>query len=253
VARPALALQHGFVVAEGRLVVARLIRERRCRVRSVLMTPAARDASADVIEMLAADVPVYLVDQAVLAAAAGFNFHRGCLAIADRPAPVPPAALAAADLVVALERCGNVDNMGGIFRSAAAFDVDAVLLSPGCCDPLYRKSIRTSMGAALSVPFVHLPEWPAPLADLQARGFTLVATTPAPAAATLNDVFRSGRPRRVALLAGSEGDGLSEAAMAMADIRVRIPISPRVDSLNVAVAVSIVLARLSASPVSGKT
>jgi tRNA G18 (ribose-2'-O)-methylase SpoU len=253
VSNPPLAVERGFVVAEGRLVVERLIRERRCRVRSVLMTAAARDAAAAVLPMLADDVPVYVADQAVLASTTGFNIHRGCLAIADRPVPVPLSALDHATTVVVLERCGNVDNMGGIFRSAAAFDADAVVLSPGCCDPLYRKAIRTSMGAALSVPFVQLSDWPAPLRDLKARGFTLVATTPAHGIRSVNDAFLSGRPRRVAVLAGSEGDGLSEAALAAADVRVRVPISSRVDSLNVVVALSIVLARLSASPVSGKT
>jgi tRNA G18 (ribose-2'-O)-methylase SpoU len=241
-------------VAEGRLVVERLILERRCRVRSVLVSPAARRAMSNALDTLPDDVPVFVVDTAAVESITGFNIHRGCLAIADRPhaADLRPLSAAARTLIV-LERCGNVDNMGGIFRSAAAFDADGVILSPGCCDPLYRKAIRTSMGAALSVPFAQPSAWPQALADLKADGFVLVATTPRPAAVPVDEAFAAGRPPRVAVLAGAEGDGLSDEALALADMSVRVPISARVDSLNVVVALGIVLARLSASPVSGKT
>jgi tRNA G18 (ribose-2'-O)-methylase SpoU len=253
VSQPELALTRGCFVAEGRLVVERLILERRCRVRSVVVTNTAHRAMAAALAALPEDVPVYLADHALMESMTGFHIHRGCLAIADRPSPQPSAALEWASTLVVLERCGNVDNMGGIFRSAAAFNVDAVVLSPGCCDPLYRKAIRTSMGAALSVPFVPLTVWPQGLADLKAQGFVVVATTPREGTMPIDDAFRYGRPTRLAVLAGAEGDGLSAEALALADVCVRVPTSSRVDSLNIVVALSIVLARLSALPVSDKT
>ena len=133
-----------------------------------------------------------------------------------------------------------------MFRNVAAFGADGVLLSPACCDPLYRKAIRTSMGATIRVPFSRIDEWPGGLADLRATGFTVVALTPRRPAQTL-DQFAAGRPARLALLVGTEGAGLSEQAAAFADARVRIPIGEGVDSLNLSVATGIALARLSGS------
>ena len=166
--------------------------------------------------------------------------------------PAPPsidAVLADARLVVVLDGVTNADNVGGVFRNAAAFGADAVLLDAASCDPLYRKAIRTSMAATLHVPFVRLTnrtdEWPAALGDLKARGFTIVALTPAGAGRDLDEFAALRRPTRLALLFGSEGPGLSAASEAAADHCVRIPISPRVDSLNLAVAAGIALHRLS--------
>src|SRR4029453_10644009 len=124
----------------------------------------------------------------------------------------------------ALERVTNADNVGGVFRNAAAFGVDAVLLSPGCCSPLYRKAVRTSMGAALRVPFVELDDWPTPLAILREGGFTVLALTQRHAPETLDTFAEASRPRRIALVLGSEGAGLSPDAEALADRRVAIPI-----------------------------
>ena len=144
--------------------------------------------------------------------------------------------------MLVLEGVNNPDNIGGLFRSAAAFGVDLVVLGPGCSDPLYRKAIRTSMAATLQVPFVAAGEWPAALSLLRAHGFRVMALTPAADAVPLDDCPRD-HPR-LALLAGAEGDGLTPAAMAAADQRVRIPIADGTDSLNVTVAVSIALHRL---------
>jgi tRNA G18 (ribose-2'-O)-methylase SpoU len=183
----------------------------------------------------------------VLNALAGFNFHRGCLALAERgPASVPIESLFGLPLLVGLEGVGNPDNVGGIFRNALALGAGGIVLDPASGDPFYRKAIRTSMGAALTVPFARLDDWPAGLQRVRATGFTIVALTPAAEAIDITS-FASGRtPGPLMLLAGHEGLGLSEAAMAASDARCRIPIDPRSDSLNVAVAVGIALAILAA-------
>ena len=139
-----------------------------------------------------------------------------------------------------LEGVSNADNVGGVFRNAAAFGA-SVLLSPACCDPLYRKAIRTSMGAVLRVPFARLDEWPSALAEVRAAGFTMAALTLREPAETLAMFARRPRAGRLAWLVGTEGAGLSDAVEAAADHRVRIPISRAVDSLNLAVAVGIAL------------
>jgi tRNA G18 (ribose-2'-O)-methylase SpoU len=184
---------------------------------------------------------VFVVDQQTMNGIAGFNIHRGCLALAKRPATLTleTLPLAAARRLVILEGVNNPDNIGGIFRSAAAFGVDAVVLGPACSDPLYRKSVRTSMAATLAVPFADAGVWPDALAWLRARGWPIVALTPAADAAPLDTL--PSNPPNVALLVGAEGDGLSAAALAAADRLLRIPMSPRVDSLNVTVATSIAL------------
>jgi tRNA G18 (ribose-2'-O)-methylase SpoU len=163
----------------------------------------------------------------------------------QRPPPSPlDDVLRDARLVVALEDVANADNVGGVFRNVAAFGADAVLLSPSCCDPLYRKAIRTSMAATLRVPFARIDAWPEGLSDLRARGFTLVALTPREPAQALDSFARTGRTDRLVLLVGAEGAGLSPAVERAADVRVRIPVRPVVDSLNLAVATGIALSRL---------
>ena len=148
-------------------------------------------------------------------------------------------------VVLVLEGVSNADNVGGVFRNAAAFGVRGVLLSPTCCDPLYRKAIRTSMGAVLRVPFARLDDWPAGLTPMRGAGFTIAALTPRAPSETLDAFAARPRPERLALLVGTEGAGLTLAAESAADHRVRIPIDERVDSLNVAVAVGIALYALS--------
>ena len=238
-ADPDALARAGLFVAEGRLVVRRLLANHRFLTRSILVTDAARDAMREVLDQTR--TPVFVVDQPTMNGIAGFNIHRGCLALAERPAAATLADLALdkARLVVVLEGVNNPDNVGGIFRSASAFGADAVILGPSCSDPLYRKSVRTSMAATLDVPFAEAGAWPQAIADLRTRGFTVLALTPSLDATPIDDSPR--HLERVAILVGAEGEGLSEAAMTAADYRVRIPMPGTADSLNVTVAASIAM------------
>jgi tRNA G18 (ribose-2'-O)-methylase SpoU len=188
-------------------------------------------------------VPVYVASQAAMNAVAGFNFHRGCLALAVRPAPVTLAGLPLGSLsrVVVAEGVNNPDNVGGLFRNAAALGADALVLGPDCGDPLYRKAIRTSMAASLVLPWAGAGPWPDALDELAGAGLVVVACTPDPTAPALHDVTL---PRRSAVLVGAEGPGLSAVALGRASLRVRIPMHGTMDSLNVATAAAIVLAAL---------
>lgn len=238
IAAPDELLALGVFVAEGRLVVRRLIDLRQWSIESILLTPAAADTISDVLPLTTA--PIYIVDQDVMNGIAGFNIHRGCLAIARRPATTTLDRIVAGPLarVLMLEGVNNPDNVGGLFRTAAAFGVELVVLGPNCGDPLYRKAIRTSMGATLSVPFANAPQWPGAIADLRADGFSVVALTPDMSAAPLEDV----RPAaKLALLVGSEGEGLTREAFDAATLMARIPMSQAVDSLNVTTAASIAM------------
>ena len=228
---------HGLFVAEGRFVVRRLFELQRFAVESVLVTPAALASFGDVLPDA---VPVYVADQALLNSVTGFNFHRGCLALARRPDVVRPVM---GNRLVALEGIGNPDNVGGIFRTAAAFGVDGVLLDSASGDPLYRKAIRTSMGTALQVPFARVEKWPDELDSYKSSGFAVLALTPRASAQSLEEIAQRP-PQRWILLAGAEGPGLSETTLIIADVHVRIPIVQTVDSLNVTVAVGIALSRL---------
>ena len=234
----------GLFVAEGRFVVGRLLASRRFRVKSIILTPAALQGLSNA---LLADTPVHVLEQEALNRITGFNFHRGCLALAHRPQETAPAGLGDARRLLALEGVGNPDNVGGLFRVAAAFGVDGLLLDPASADPFYRKAIRTSMGAVLDVPFERVLPWPTALGRYRARGFDVVALTPRDDARPLADYAAGGAPaRRIVVMVGGEGAGLTEEALAESTARVRIPISPSVDSLNVAVAAGIALAQLAA-------
>ena len=167
-----------------------------------------------------------------------------------RPPPEPADALIVrVRTLVVLEAVSNADNVGGIFRNAAAFGADGVLLGPTSCDPLYRKAIRTSMGAVLHVPFARCDagDWPAALARARAAGLAIVALTPRAPADPLEAIAPRLASARLALVLGSEGVGVTDAVEAMADYRVRIPVSEHVDSLNVAVAAGIALYRIMAA------
>lgn len=225
----------------------RLVEADTYDIQSIVLTPAALESMADLAGRVRC--PVFVVGKEALASITGFNFHRGCLALAERPDAEPPDhslhAFAGARRLIALESVGNPDNIGGLFRVAAAFGAGGVLLDRASGDPFYRKAIRTSMGACLRVPFMRLASWPADLGLLRSSGFEVVALTPDPDAIPLADYARGLQPdSRLILMLGAEGPGLSAAAFSVASARVRIPIAPGVDSLNVTVAAGIALAAL---------
>ena len=235
-------------LAEGRRVVERLLISPRFRARSVLVTRPELASLHSTVE--ACEVPVYLVERRLLEHVAGARFHQGCVAVGELPGDRSPAEVLAplggrARRLLVLERVADPDNIGGLFRSGRAFGVDAVVLGPGCTHPLYRKAVRTSMGATLELPFARAGSWLKELAFLRAAGFTLIALTPRPEALDITALGRSRPvPERVALLLGGEGYGLSEEALAEADLQVRIAMAPGVDSINVASAAGIALHRL---------
>jgi tRNA G18 (ribose-2'-O)-methylase SpoU len=249
VSEPELLHAQGLFVAEGRLVVQRMIESGRFRVRSLLVNDAAWRALEPFCQRLPTDLDVFLGSAGDFKELTGYHIHRGCLALVERPEPILlDAILPSARFVIVLEQVTNADDVGGVFRNAAAFGADAVLLSPGTCDPLYRKAIRTSMAATLRVPFATLDHesglWREALAGLRARGFGLVALTPRDPAQGLEEFARQMKHSRLAVLFGTEGAGISRDAEAAADYHVRIPIVDGVDSLNLAVASGIVLYRL---------
>jgi tRNA G18 (ribose-2'-O)-methylase SpoU len=238
IADPDRLMDLGLFVVEGRLVARRLLDLQHWAIDSFLLTQPAAEALADVLPKTSA--PVYIADQAVMNGIAGFNIHRGCLSVVRRPPTETLDRIAAGPLsrVLVLEGVNNPDNIGGLFRSAAAFGIELVVLGPNSGDPLYRKAIRTSMGATLSMPFVQAAQWPGAIADLRIEGFRVVALTPAFAAAPLDDI----RPvTKLALLVGSEGAGLTREALAAATMMARIPMTADVDSLNVTTAASIAM------------
>ena len=246
VREPALLVRRGLLIAEGRFVVRRLLDTGRIRVRSLLVNEAALTGLQDVLERVDPSCDVYVASPDVITAATGFNMHRGCLAVAERPDEVPlETLLATSHFVAVLERVVDPDNVGAVFRGAEAFGVDALLLSPGCGDPFYRKAIRTSSGAALVVPSVAAAPWPDALDRLRAAGFVIAATTPDDAAMDIGAFVGSAAAGgRIAVLLGTEGHGLTAEALARADVRLRIPMSGALDSLNIAMAAGIVLHRL---------
>ena len=234
----------GFI-AEGEVVLSVLLGpDARCAARSVLAAENRVARLAPLLEAAPADLPVYVAGQAVMDAIVGFHIHRGLLAHGARPSDPGPGALLAGlparSLVVALFGVSNHDNMGGVFRNAAAFGADAVLLDAACCDPLYRKAIRVSVGAALKVPFARVGPGEDPLALLADAGFEAFALSPAGA----ESVATVERPARAAVLLGAEGPGLPSSILARART-VAIPMAAGWDSLNVAAASAIVLHRLS--------
>jgi tRNA G18 (ribose-2'-O)-methylase SpoU len=246
---------HGLFVAEGRFVVERLVTAGRQRVLSVLANEAALAALAPALVRI--EAPIFVCAPRFFERLSGHHFHRGCLALAERPADADARALAAgASALVVLDRVADADNVGSVFRSALAFGVDALWLGPGCADPLARKAIRTSMAATLRVPFARLsphaegaadgaasarPIWPECLAELERSGFGVLALSPREPAHDLAEYALSGAARRFALVVGSEGAGLSPEVEALASTRLRIGMRPGVDSLNLGVAAGIAL------------
>jgi tRNA G18 (ribose-2'-O)-methylase SpoU len=241
---PAELGRRGLVVVEGRLVVARLLTETTLQVEALLLTAGAARAMDAILARVANSIEVLVVPQPWMQGITGFNLHRGSIAIARRPPAIDVATLIAAGArrLLVLEGVNNPDNIGGLFRTARAFGVQGLVLGPGCGDPLYRKAIRVSCGAALVVPFAHDPDWPRSLGILRQHGIELAALSPNPALPSIDEIVKSRAPGRgLALLLGAEGPGLTDAARACADVVVRIPIDEASDSLNVTVAAGIAL------------
>jgi tRNA G18 (ribose-2'-O)-methylase SpoU len=240
---------HGLFVAEGRLVVRRVIENGTYRVRSLLVNDAARRDLAALIECLPPEVPVILARTSAFRDLTGFNIHRGCLALVEHPpARAIDDVLVRDGPVVMLEGVSNADNVGGIFRNAAAFGAAGVILDEQSCDPFYRKAVRTSMAAVLTVPFARAVGWHDALIRVRGAGLFLSALTPRVTATPIADFTAALGGRRVALVVGAEGAGLSDATLGIADAAVRIPLAQGVDSINVSIAAGIALYLLN-SPV----
>jgi tRNA G18 (ribose-2'-O)-methylase SpoU len=226
----------GLFIAEGEKVIGRALAA-GYPMRSMLLSDKWLETMRPAAER--AGAPVFVAEPAVLEQVTGFHVHRGALASMARTAlPDPVGLLAAARRIVVLEKVNNHTNIGAIFRSAAALGMDAVLLAPDCADPLYRRSVRVSMGTVFAVPWAKLEPWPQALGLLEQHGYRRMALTPAPDAVDLRGL-RLAPDEKVALLLGSEGDGLSARAMAACDLRVRIAMAAGVDSLNVAAAAAV--------------
>jgi len=224
--------ERGFFIAESPLVVRRLLESGR-RIRSVLVTPARLGSLTDAFERAALDAPVYVAPDAVLRRVVGFDLHRGAVAAADRwPMPAIEGVLHGARRVAVLERVNDHENLGVLFRSAAALGVDAVLLDSECSDPLYRRCVRVSIGHVLRLPWTRIMS----VDEVRRAGFTTFALTPSAGATPIDEVEW---PERVAMLFGAEGPGLSDVWLDGADHQIRIPMQPGADSLNLATAAAI--------------
>jgi tRNA G18 (ribose-2'-O)-methylase SpoU len=233
--RTSLEAQHGLFLAEGEKVVRRAV-EAGFPVRSFLMASRWVEGLADVLEQ-AAEAPCYLASEELIESITGFHVHRGALASLRRlPLPEVTDILASARRVVVLEDLVDHANVGAVFRAGAALGMDSVLLSPRCADPLYRRSVKVSMGAVFSTPYTRMTRWYDGLDELRRAGFLVLALTPAADAVVLDEVER---PERLAVVLGSEGAGLSRRWLSDADVRVRIPMRAGIDSLNVAAAAAV--------------
>lgn len=226
---------NGLFIAEGELVLRRALRA-GYQARSVLVDAKRVGQLGD---LPLGDTAVYAGDQAVLEAITGFHVHRGLLASFHRkPDRTAGDVLRTARRVAILEDVNNHTNVGAIFRGAAALGMDGVLLSPSCADPLYRRSVRVSMGEVFAIPYARIEPWPDGLAAVREAGLTLLAMTPAPDAVPIQGLTAAQR-ERTALLLGAEGPGLSAKALDASDVRVVIPMRNGVDSLNVAAAAAV--------------
>ena len=232
--RRSIETEHGLFIAEGEKVIRRAV-DAGYPVRSLLV---AEDKLATVAGLAAScESPLYVVPPAVAEQLTGYRVHRGALAsVQRRPLPAAADVLAGARRVVVLEDIVDHANVGAVFRCVAALGFDAVLLSPRCADPFYRRAIKVSMGAVFSVPYSRLTDWRGGVDLLKVRGFRVLALTPGPYATPIGAVAAAGK---LALLIGAEGDGLSGRWLASADEAVRIPMQRGVDSLNVAAATAI--------------
>ncbi len=230
--RQSVEAEQGLFIAEGEKVVRRSV-EAGYEPRSFLMARRWIAGLGDVLD--ATDAPCFVVEEDLAEQVTGFHVHRGALAsMKRRPLPSLDDVLADAHTVVVLEDVVDHTNVGAVFRSAAALGVDAVLLSPRCADPLYRRSVKVAMGAVLSLPWTRLEEWYDALPGLSARGFTTLALTPAHDALPIEQAVAD--VDRLALVVGTEGHGMSPRWLEAADRRAVIPMAAGIDSLNVAAA-----------------
>ncbi len=235
--RPDLPTGKGLVIAEGVLVVQRMLAS-RFTPHALLGTDRRLDELID--DLAGIDAPFYRTSAEVMARVVGFHLNRGVLAAARRVAEQAVAQLVdGARTVAVLEGVNDHENLGSIFRNAAGLGVDAVVFGSGCADPLYRRAVRVSMGHALLVPFARATDWPGDLVMLKERGFRLLAMTPHSEAHALSEAMAAARDQHVAVLVGAEGPGLTAAALRLSDLRVRIPMSRGTDSLNVATAAAL--------------
>ncbi len=228
--------ERGLYIAESEKVIRRALAAGH-RPRSYLMAERWLTDLADLVEAAEADgIPVFVGEHAVIEQLTGFHLHRGALAAMQRPElRSVPDLLSGARRVAVLEDIVDHTNVGAIFRSAAALGVDAVLVTPRCADPLYRRSVRVSMGTVFQVPWTRVEPWPGGMALLRDAGFTIAALALGDAALSL-DELAADPPERLALVLGTEGDGLAARTVSDADLAVRIPMAGGVDSLNVAAA-----------------
>lgn len=246
--RRVLEPARGLYLAESVKVIGRALGAGH-QLRSLLLTPRWLTDLADLVQRtLAAGAPVYVMDPAVAQEITGYNLHRGALAAMHRPElPSVRAVLEGARRVAVLEDIVDHTNVGAVFRSAAALGVDAVLITPRCADPLYRRSVRVSMGTVFQVPWTRLEPWPAGMATLREAGFTVAALALREDGVELRELA-ADPPQRLALVLGTEGDGLGERTIAEADLAVRIPMAGGVDSLNVAAASAVAFWALQGAP-----
>ncbi len=238
----------GAFIAEGRIVLEALLEGGRHPLRSVLVSSKRVEPDGDLLARVPEAIPVMVLDHARMSELVGFNIHRGLLAAGSRAAPTSAHEVLAAlpdgrATALVLEGLTDTDNVGACFRNAAAFGASPVLLDAPCCDPLYRKAIRVSAGHALRLPFAHGEPIEAIYAALRAHGFAIAALCLSDQASplTMRTRLDLGADRRLALVVGAEGPGLSRAAIEGADHHLMIPMAPGTDSLNVAVASAVAL------------
>ncbi len=235
--RPDLPTGKGLVIAEGVLVVQRMLAS-RFNPHALLGTDRRLAELKD--DLAGTGVPFYRASADVMARVVGFHLNRGVLAAARRvPEPSVAQVVDGARTVAVLEGVNDHENLGSIFRNAAGLGVDAVVFGSGCADPLYRRAVRVSMGHALLVPYARAINWPAELVMLKENGFRLLAMTPHSEACALPEAMAAARDERIAVLVGAEGPGLAAATLRLSDVRVRIPMSRGTDSLNVATAAAL--------------
>lgn len=242
---------HGLYIAESEKVIRRALAAHH-RPRSYLMSERWLTDLADVVALAESDgIPVFVGEHDVIERLTGFHLHRGALAAMQRPVlPAVDAILGSARRVAVLEDIVDHTNVGAIFRSAAALGVDAVLVTPRCADPLYRRAIRVSMGTVFQVPWTRIDPWPAGIARLRQAGFTVAALALTDDSIPLSDLEQDP-PDRIALVLGTEGDGLTRRTVAESDLTVRIPMGGQVDSLNVAAASAVAFWALRSRPSPG--